>query len=130
FDPSGGSNVFSRHYTLTGPQDDTRLLPTMRVVAGGGDRYFYGTQWQQVWRIDAQTGVATEMQLGTDVPELSWPSGITFDSLRNRIVLVSFGGEGYLYAYSPALEQWSLISSMNNLDVQGLVYHAPGDALY
>src|SRR5206468_3727103 len=59
-----------------------------------------------------------------------WPMGVAFDSQRQRVVVVSLGGEGYLYGYAPGQDQWSLISSMNNLDVDCLEYQPSGDALY
>ena len=43
---------------------------------------------------------------------------------------MTLSGEGYLYAYSPAQEQWSLLHSMENRDVNGLGYHSAADAIY
>ncbi len=125
--PTGG--VFARHYTLSGPQDGGRLLPAMRLVPDASGTRFYGTESQDVWQYDSQHGLVT-MTLGSGVPQLSWPVGVTFDNQRNRVLLVSLGGEGYVYAYSVANSQWSLVSSMNNLEANGLTYHAPDDTLY
>jgi uncharacterized delta-60 repeat protein len=122
--------VFWRRYSLAGPQQGQTLLPGRPIVPDAGGRYFYEAHPHVVIRIDSQTGTSTEMQLGPGVPELSWPTSVAFDSTRNRELLVSFGGEGYLYGYAPELESWSVVSSMKNLDVFSLVYHAPQDALY
>jgi hypothetical protein len=61
---------------------------------------------------------------------LSWPWGLTYDPQRSRVLLSSFGGEGYLYGYAPGTEQWSLVRSMENRDVDSLEYHAANDSLY
>jgi hypothetical protein len=126
---TGPGGFFTRHYTLSGPQDGGRLLPAMRVVADASGSRFYGTESQYAYQYDSQQGLA-RMDLGSGVPELSWPVGATFDSQRNRVLLISLGGEGFLYAYSVVNSQWSLVSSMNNLDANGLTYHAPDDSIY
>jgi len=122
--------VFWRHFTASGPDQGQTLLPGMRVVPDAGGRYFYAAHPHVALKVDSLTGTASEMSLGPGVPELSWPTGMAFDSRRNRELLVSFGGEGYLYAYAPEQDRWSQVSSMNNRDVGNLVYHAPQDALY
>jgi len=65
-----------------------------------------------------------------DVPRMSWPSGIAYDSKRDRIVVVSHGGEGYLYEYKLPTGAWRVVSSMNHMDVRGLVYDPKSDLLY
>jgi hypothetical protein len=70
------------------------------------------------------------MSLNSGVPELSWPMGMAYDSKRDRVLLASLGGEGFLYAYSPAAQRWSVVASMDNRDVNCLVYHAADDCLY
>ncbi|HWI58907.1 MAG TPA: immunoglobulin domain-containing protein, partial [Bacillota bacterium] len=40
------------------------------------------------------------------------------------------GGEGFLYACAPDNSQWSVVASMQNRDVDSIVYHASQDALY
>jgi hypothetical protein len=130
FNDRNGSSIIVQDYTLAGPQNGTRLLPAYRVVSDAGNRHYYGGEQHQVWRVDTQTGTVQEMDLGPNVPELSWPMGVAFDSQRNRVLVVSLGGEGYLYGYSPAQAQWSVVSSMDYRDVDSLVYHAADDSLY
>lgn len=76
------------------------------------------------------SGPAKAIPTSLDVPRLSWPSGVAYDGKRGRILLVSFGGEGFLYAYDLASETWSVVSSMKNRDVSGLVYDESSDRLW
>ena len=62
--------------------------------------------------------------------EISWPTGLTFDTKRNRLVLSTLGGEGFLLGYSPGQRKWSMISSLNNVDINSLTYSADDDAFY
>ncbi|HEY5913970.1 MAG TPA: MBG domain-containing protein, partial [Verrucomicrobiae bacterium] len=126
----GSGQVYSRGYKISGPTTGDSVLPGLRVVPDAGGRYFYAALSQSVLRVDSQTGTGETMSLGTGVPELSWSMGMAFDSLRNRELLVSLGGEGYLYAYSPDRAQWSLVASMQDRDVDSIVHHASQDAIY
>ncbi|HMJ91240.1 MAG TPA: Ig-like domain-containing protein [Candidatus Acidoferrum sp.] len=130
YDRDHDGNVFFQNYTLAGPQDGTKLLPALRVVTDAGGRFYYGAEAHAMWRIDSQDGTHDEMILDSSLPEMSWPTGVAFDSQRNRILLATLSGEGHLYAYLPAQEQWSLVQSLENRDVNGLGYHASGDAIY
>lgn len=125
-----GGDVFTRRYTLAGPRDDSSLLPATRVIRDGGTRYYYGLQWHEAFRVDTQTDTEQPFEPPATLPELSWPWGLTYDPQRNRVLLVSFGGEGHLYGYAPNTEQWSLVRSMENLDIESLEYHAADNSLY
>jgi uncharacterized delta-60 repeat protein len=126
--PGSSGQVYRKSYTLAGIQGGGSLLPDMRVVADLSGRYFYAARSHEVMRIDAQTGYVESMPVTAG--EVSWPMGMAYDSARNRVLLVTLGGEGFLYAYYPATAQWKLVRSMDNLDVGNLVYHPAQDALY
>ena len=128
--PNANAGVFFRNYTVNGPVEGTRLLPADRVLAAGGDRYYYGAKPHVVWRVDRDTGAILELGPGAGLPELSWPMGVAYDSHRARVLLTSLGGDGYFYAYSPASNRWSLVRSQNNLDLDCLEYHPSLDALF
>lgn len=81
-------------------------------------------------KIDLATGAATLLSVQGNVPELSWPCGIAYDSRRDRVVLSSLGGVGYLYAYDPASNAWSVLADMNNIDLCALTYSAREDCFY
>ncbi len=128
---SSAGQVFARGYTLAGPTNGTSLLPSgNRVVTDDGGRFFYGISSHSVLKVDRQNGAMQTLSLGSDVPALSWPMGIAYDSQRHGIRLVSLGGEGFFYGYSPADNRWSVVSSMDNRDVCGLVYHPAQDLFY
>lgn len=100
-------------FTLQGPQEDTlRPLPdrVSRIAYDLVDDQYYGISGHDVVKIDLKKQEVETMELGLDVPPLSWPCEITFDSKRRRIILGSSGGGGYLYAYSPEQQEWSVIS--------------------
>jgi hypothetical protein len=122
-------SVFTQHYSLTGAIPSSRLLPAARALPDNSGQTFYSMPSGELIRINAQGGTET-LSIPIDLPELSWPMGFAFDSERSRALLVSLGGEGYLYAYTPAQESWSVVSSMNNVDLESLVYHAADDSLY
>jgi hypothetical protein len=126
----GPPKLFFQDYSLAGPRNGTHLLPAMHVVSDQGTRFYYGNDSHSMFQIDSSTSAIREMDLGPEVPELSWAIGVTFDSLRNRILLGSFGGEGYLYAYSPTTDRWSLVRSLQGLDLDSIAYHAADDTLY
>lgn len=89
-----------------------------------------GTRQQRVLKLDSVTGSVQEMEIGPGLPELSWPTGVAYDSRRGRILVVSLGGVGYLYAYRPETGEWSVVAGVENRDFESLVYHAPEDVLY
>lgn len=127
--------VFLRDYTLAGPSADARLFPGLPVVpdfAGTPEDYdqqhYYTIDGQEVMEIALDTAAVRD--LTPAIPQMSWPMGITFDSQRQRILLVSLGGAGELYAYAPTQDRWSVVSDMNQLDLNCLAYHAADDQLY
>jgi hypothetical protein len=50
--------------------------------------------------------------------------------LRNRLIVATLSGPGYIFAYSPQTQQWSLLSEFNNEDFQSIVYRPGNDTLY
>jgi len=122
--------VFSRHYSLSGPAQGSILLPGMRVTPENAGRFYFAAHPHEALKVDSFMGSAEAFQPGPELPELNWPTSMTYDSTRNRALLVSFGGEGFLYAYDPSPHTWSLVSSMDNRDLDAIVYHPRLDALF
>jgi len=81
----------------------------------------------RIVQLDSETLELTELPIPASLPELSWPCGITFDSARRRIVVASLGGDGQLYALDTLARRWSVIASLQNLDLAALAYHAARD---
>ena len=69
-----------------------------------------------------QTKKAILYRLPLDAPEVSWPMGTAFDPAGKRVWGVTLGGEGYLYQFDIAKNQWSA-RSMNNVDAGGLIFN-------
>lgn len=72
----------------------------------------------------------TELKLPADLTKLSWPCGITFDTKRERVVLVSLGGKGHMYTFAPKSGKWTELTDMSNLDLAGFTYCPKGDVLF
>lgn len=125
------SGIFLKHYMLDSEPQTGTLLPAMRVVSGPDSDLYYGVWHQQPLIIDARTQKASLWKpSGSHVPALSWPAGVAYDTKRDRALLVSLGGEGFLYAYTSGNHSWKLLASMQNRDVQALVYQPAEDAIY
>jgi hypothetical protein len=120
-------------FTLAGPKADTlHPLPegTRYVAYDLEANQYYGLVRHDFCKIDLKTKQAERMQLTADVPRLSWPCGLTFDTKRKRAILVSLGGEGHMYSYTPKSDKWALVASMNNIDLSGITYDTVTDSLY
>jgi len=92
---------------------------------------YYGIFGGTVHRIDIKTGQTVELPIKDfDLAELSWPCGLAFDTKRGRLVLSSLGGEGFLYAYSPEEDKWTVLGSLREVDLLALSYAAEDDCYY
>jgi hypothetical protein len=120
-------------FTLGGP-DLASLKPlpgrVTRVAVDPLSGKLYGIAGNDVVEIDLLNQKTTPLEMGIDVPPLSWPCGIAFDSERKRLLVASLGGEGFLYALDLASQKWAALASMNNIDLVALAYHEGRDALY
>ena len=125
-----GSPLFFQDYTATGPVGGGNVLPGLYAVPDAGQRYFYSADPHFARKIDSLTGVAEELAPPPGLPALSWPIAAAYDSQRDRVLFITFGGEGFLYSYAPTSGAWSVVSSLNNLDLDALVYHAATDRLF
>jgi hypothetical protein len=61
---------------------------------------------------------------------MSWPDGVAWDSKRNRVVITSHGGVGYMYSYEPDANKWSLITDMRNTDLCSFTYSSEEDCYF
>ncbi|HUS37413.1 MAG TPA: hypothetical protein VM680_18850 [Verrucomicrobiae bacterium] len=112
-------------YTEKGPVDGGTLFRGL-PVAQAGYRYL-GRDGQTVFRWDDDREQFTET---APSGEFSWPRGTTWDHRRNRFLVVTLGGEGFLYGVNPETLQWTTLTSMQNVDVDSIVYHHLDDHLY
>src|SRR5678815_4991660 len=125
-----GDHVVLRDYTLAGPRSVSSLMPDgMRVIAESSNRFYYGAERHTVLKFDTANGTVEAIPYATVAPE-GWPTGTAFDSKRGRVVVVSFGSEGFLYSNTPPSTQWTFLASADNRDYQAIEYHAANDSYY
>jgi hypothetical protein len=121
-------------FALTSGPDFNSLRPlpgrVNRLTVDPATKKGYALAGHDVVEIDLQNNAMTKLNPGLQVPRISWPCGITFDTKRNRVLVATFGGTGFLYAFTPADGKWSVLSELNNIDPYGLVYHPKEDALF
>jgi hypothetical protein len=118
-------------FTLGGPQVETlRPLPgnVSRLTFDPVNKKYYGISGHDVVEVDLVRHSVAKMDPGLDVPRISWPSDVAFDTRRGRLLLVTFGGGGYLYIYDVASKAWSVPAE--KLGVAALAYHPKHDCLY
>jgi len=118
-------------FTLSGPQVDTlKPLPrnVQRLAYDYVNKKYYGIAGHDAVEIDLVAMKTTKMDVGFDVPRLSWPADLTFDAKRTRLLLITSGGGGYLYSYDIATKGWSVLAEKTG--VATLVYHPKHDCLY
>ena len=116
-------------YTLRGPQ-----LDTLKTVKGQYAHFAFdpdAKQWygmnRGVFALDLKQQTAMELPLDMDVPEFSGTSSLTFDSKRKRVIVAS---RRLLYAYSVEDRKWSVLASLNSLDLSNVCYSPHHDAYY
>jgi probable HAF family extracellular repeat protein len=124
------TGIYTRNFTASGPTGGGSTLPDIALVPDATGRYYYSADPHYVWQVDGLNGTVRELVLPPDIEELSWPMGAAYDSHRDRVLLVSLGGEGFLYSYAPSDDSWTVLTSMNNLDLDSLVYHQATDRLF
>ena len=119
-------------YTLSGPIENTlQPLPdgVSRITYDPIDKVHYGISGHGVVKIGGEANDVKPIKLGLNVPRLSWPCEVTFDTKRKRVILGSSGGGGYLYAYSTEKQQWSVISKRPGA-LDAFVYSPADDFIY
>jgi hypothetical protein len=99
---------------------DTSLFQVTR-----GDAV-YGMTGQGVGIIDTDGKYSTLPLLQGNT--ISWAVGVTYDTTRNRAILATLGGQGFLYACTPA--GCSEFASLNYIDLSALEYLPADDLLY
>ena len=128
----GDETLYGR-FTQAGP-----VMESMRRAPSGAThiafdperKRYYAIKGGDVVEFDPVMGTTTPMDAGMDVPELSSPCGIAFDTARHRLLVASPGGEGFLYAYDPATQLWSVVTSLYDADLSALTYDPTADVLY
>jgi len=74
-----------------------------------------------------ETGELQDFPLPYSFPQLSWGTDIAYDSNRDLVSLVSFGGEGYFYRFDVKQRRWLDVRSLNNFDLKSITYDRMSD---
>ncbi|HCP82753.1 MAG TPA: hypothetical protein DIT67_14740 [Octadecabacter sp.] len=99
------------------------LSPALRS-AFEGETKAPGSKWalrDEGFVGTGENGKTTLHRVPLEAPEVSWPMGAAHDPEGQQIWGVTLGGEGFLYKYDIANNQWSA-RSMNNVDAGGLIF--------
>jgi hypothetical protein len=76
------------------------------------------------------TLLPTAIPLDPSLPTSSWINALSFDLLRNRLLVSTFDGIGYLYAWDVATARWSVVNHLNRADLGAICYHLVHDATF
>jgi len=87
------------------------------VVSDGTGKLLFGMGGHELYRLDLSKRKATEI-VATGVPEISCAMGLAYDTKRERVVLATLGGEGFLYGYDHKKDSWAVVSSMQLVRMQ------------
>jgi hypothetical protein len=81
---------------------------------------------------DPFTFSATPIPPDPTLPAFSFVCAQTFDSLRTRLLVASFGGGGTLYAYDLITSTWSVLTTFSffNSAPSAMAYHSSYDAVF
>jgi hypothetical protein len=119
------------NFTQNGPdRDSLKPLPRdiRRLAFDPKRKKHYGLTAHQVHEVDLDKKKSTKMDLGSDVPELSWPRAIAFDTKQDRLLVVASKS---IYAYSPANGKWAVLAELpRGTEVAALGYHSKDDTVY
>jgi hypothetical protein len=111
-------------FTSEGPVANTLVpLPDNvgEVVSDSTGKLLFAMGGHELYQLDLANKKATRI-VAKGVPEISWAMGLSYDTKRQRVLMATLGGEGFLYAYDPKSEAWSVVGSLNNVDVTAIAY--------
>lgn len=126
-------------WTNAGPKDGKRYTGIVRgggigsmhkhgasaVREDGGEAYYLeGNGGTLVWLAQGFGGPSQKVDVPKNLPELSWGSGMAWDTRKGVLAIVSFGGEGYFYRYDTRKHQWLGARSLQNRDLLSLAHDA------
>ena len=116
-------------WRLTGPKGapETPLANLEKVALSPSGKELYQTKNHGFNIINLATEAQVMVPLPANFPRFSWPSGIAYDTKRNLVTLVTFGGEGFLYRLDAINKKWLDTRSLNNEDIFSLTYDASAD---
>ena len=124
------NNSFTpKKWTLKGAVnkcDRNKLSKTGIAVSPDGTETYELTE-EGIRVTNKETGKQKEYKVPKKFPELSWATDIAYDTKRDLVVAVSFGGEGYFYRFDAKNKRWLDVRSVNGLDITSLSYDSTSD---
>ena len=118
--PKGGSRYAG--ITRGGIMSPQRAGPA--VVADDGQETYFLDGWSAlVWAPDGVNGRTEKLKPPANLPELSWASGLAWDTRTGILAMASFGGLGYLYRYDTRHRKWLDAHSLQNHDLIALTFN-------
>ena len=110
-----------------------KVLPSAfnNFVLAPGGAVGYGHHSGHFYRVNFPQGQETQMDpTGPGIPTTGNPCAVAYDTTRNRVLLANFTSAGTMYSYVPATNTWSVLNSLNGIDLQSMTYLASNDSLY
>jgi hypothetical protein len=118
-----------RDFTLTGPAgaDAQRLPPdVISLTLNPATKKMYGLTSRAVVEVDLANNGWVPLDPGPDLPPITRPAGIAFDTKRNRLLVM----DRYLYAYDLNAGTWSATELKDFVRPTALAYHPREDAVF
>jgi hypothetical protein len=100
-----------------------------KVVRFKDTNRYFGISAHEFYELDVSRNSMVSITPPLGIPRLSWTTGIAVDTIRDRIVISTLGGEGFLYSYSPVTNDWEVIASLNNKDLADIAYDPDRDLI-
>ena len=126
-----GDGLSFGEFHVNGPEiRSLRPLPkgVTRLVLDTEQQTYFGLTREAVVQVDLDRQLATLVEMPQSLRGFSQPLDLTYDAERNRLVVLTGGDGGYLYAYHPDRETWSFIAARPS-GVQAIA-HSLADDLY
>jgi len=104
------SAVLLTMFTLDGPNLDEAVTVDQSVRDMGLDinhSRYYVTTMHDVGTVSRSSGQLVKLDLEEIFPDFGRPKGIAFDSINQRIVVMTSHVYNYFYAYSPSNDEWT-----------------------
>ncbi len=125
-------------FTNTGPKDGNRYTGIVRggtlsspqagpaaLGADGREAYYLeGNGSTLVWAPEGMNGRTVKVKFPSNLPPLSWGSGLAWDTRKGVLLIVSFGGEGHLYRFDTRNHEWLDSHSLRDRDFTSVAFNS------
>ncbi|MEL6440659.1 MAG: hypothetical protein AAFQ80_15560 [Cyanobacteria bacterium J06621_8] len=109
------------HHRLTSPTEK------IGMAVSPNKQYIYELTATGIKLSDRISGSQQIYPLPPNFPQLSWATDLAYDSKRDVVALVSYGGSGYFYRFDVKNRRWLGARSLEGVDLQTLTYDATFD---